>query len=79
MSNGLSLLERVFRVVLDLSDEAVVTKMRRLNEPKWDSLAQATLVAAIESEFKLTLSASEIDRITSFSSTKLLLEERGLL
>ncbi|MBA3557890.1 MAG: acyl carrier protein [Gemmatimonadaceae bacterium] len=49
-----------------------------MNEPNWDSLAHVSLVAAIESEFGITLDAADELRMTSFQATQLLLEEKGL-
>jgi acyl carrier protein len=73
------LLQQVFLVVLDLPEGTEVTAIRRLTEPKWDSLAHTTLVFAIESEFDVSLSAQETERITSFAGARLLLEEKCLL
>jgi acyl carrier protein len=79
MSDKSQLLQQVFLVVLDLPEGTDVTKIRRLAESKWDSLAHTTLVFAIENEFGVSLSAHEAERITSFAGAHLLLEEKGLL
>ncbi len=68
----------IFRAVFDLPPAADVTRIRQINEPKWDSLATVSLVAAIESEFGLTIDAADALRMTSYQATALLLEERGL-
>jgi acyl carrier protein len=68
-------LEEIFRVVLDLPEDADVTGLRRINHEKWDSLVTVTMVAAIESELGIELSAEQQERITSFQSALLLLEE----
>lgn len=69
-------LSQIFRLVLNLADDADVATVRRINEPRWDSLANATLVVAIEGEFGLTLDAREIERLTSYQSTLLLVREK---
>lgn len=68
-------LESIFRVVLDLPDTASVAGLRRLTCGAWDSLAQVSLIAAIESEFDLRLDSDHTARLTSFEGAKLLVEE----
>ncbi len=69
-------LSEVFRLVLELPDEADVSKVRRINERRWDSLAHVTLTTALEGEFGVTLDAKDIERLTSYQATLLLLRER---
>ena len=69
-------LAQIFRFILHLPDDADVSKIRRINETRWDSLATVTLVAALESEFGITLDSHEIERLTSFQATLLLLSEK---
>jgi acyl carrier protein len=71
-------LVEIFRVVLDLNDKCDILAVRRISEPHWDSLAHVSIVAAIESEFSLQMEFSEMDRMTSFLATRLLLEEKNL-
>jgi len=67
----------IFRVVLELDDSCDVQLVRRVSEPKWDSLAHVSLVAAIESEFGVNLDSEDMERMSSYAATKLLLEEKG--
>ncbi|MBI4182454.1 MAG: acyl carrier protein [Proteobacteria bacterium] len=71
-------LKEIFRVVLELRDGADVATVRRVTEAKWDSLAHTSIVAAVESEFGIGLESADMDRMTSFAATRLLLEEMGL-
>ncbi len=71
-------LVEIFSLVLDLDTNSDVFSLRRLSEPNWDSLAHVSIVAAVESEFGLIFDSLEMERMTSFASTKLLLEEKGL-
>ena len=71
-------LAEIFRVVLDLSADYDVHTARRIAEPNWDSLAHVSIVAAIESEFGLNLESGDMERMSSFAATRLLLEEKGL-
>ena len=68
----------VFRAVLELTPGVEVERVRQSGEDRWDSLAHVSLVAAIESEFDVTLDAADGLRLTSFEATRLLLEEKGL-
>lgn len=70
------LLKNIFSVVLDIDDISGIVSIRRLSEPKWDSLANVTLIGAIENEFCITLSIDEINSMTSYKSIKLMLEAR---
>ena len=72
------MLTEIFKIVLDLDNDCDVLLVRRIAEPHWDSLAHVSLVAAIESEFDLHLEIADMDRMSSFAATRLLLEEKGL-
>ena len=69
-------LQEIFRSVFELAPTADVTGVRRLTEPKWDSLAHVSLVAAIESEFGVELDTADALAITSFRATELVLQEK---
>ena len=71
-------LEEIFRAVFSLPPGSDVAGIRQLSTPTWDSLAHVALVTAIESELGITIDASDQLRMTSFASTGILLEERGL-
>jgi acyl carrier protein len=70
-------LEEIFRIVLQLDDGRDVSSVRRITEPRWDSLAHTSIVAAIESEFSVRLDIKDDARITSFEAAEILLEEKG--
>ena len=71
-------LAEIFTVVLEPSPGTDVTKMRRMAEPRWDSLAHVSIVAAIESVFGLSLEVADMERLSSFDAARLLLEEKGV-
>ncbi|NKD56095.1 acyl carrier protein [Haematospirillum sp. 15-248] len=52
--------------------------VRKISEARWDSLAHVSMVAAVESEFGVNLDSTDMERMTSFAATRLLLEEKGL-
>lgn len=70
-------LAEVFRAALSLGPETDVMAARQLNTPAWDSLAHVTLVAAVESEFGVSVDTAESLGLTSFAAVRLFLEERG--
>ena len=70
-------LQAIFRAVFELPADAAVTGTRSGVTKGWDSLATVSLVAAIESEFGLSLDADEMLRVNSYSATVELLEELG--
>lgn len=78
MASTRATLEEIFRVVLQIDDARDISSIRRLSEPRWDSLAHTSLIAAIESEFLIRLDIKDDVRLTSFEAAELLLEERGL-
>jgi acyl carrier protein len=69
-------LAEIFRVVLDLPPDSDPAKLRRITAPRWDSLAQVSIVAAIETEFGVTLDSTETERLTSFQAALLLIQEK---
>jgi len=71
-------LRSILRTILEVSDDVPIEHVRQISCRRWDSLAQVTMVAAIESEFKVCITGREYERLTSFSAIQLLLEEKGL-
>lgn len=69
-------LSQIFRFILDLSDDADPSNTRRINEARWDSLANTSLITAMESEFGISLDAQEIERLTSYKAALLLVQEK---
>lgn len=69
-------LTEIFQVILDLPPDLDVAHLRRLVEPRWDSLAQTSIIAAIESEFGIELELADMERISSFEAAKLLVNEK---
>lgn len=71
-------LEMIFRAVFELPASRDVRTVRQVAEPKWDSLAHATLVAAIESEFGINIDIADALELTSFDAARLIVEERSV-
>lgn len=70
-------LQAIFRAVFEIPDGTDVTALRQLHTPKWDSLAHVSLVAALESEFGVSLDAGDQMRMTSYAATEALLQEKA--
>ena len=68
-------LRAIFRAVFELPPTRDVSTVRQISEKNWDSLAHAMLVAAIESEFGLSIDPSDALAMTSFEATKAFLAE----
>lgn len=68
-------LSDVFRAVMNLPPGAEVSNLRQLNTPAWDSLAHVSLVAALESEFGVTIDIADSLELTSYEAVKMYLEE----
>ena len=71
-----SRLQDIFRAVFELPPSRDVTAVRQISEKSWDSLAHATLVAAIESEFGISVDIADALEMTSFEATKQLVAEK---
>jgi len=69
-------LDDVFRAVMNLQAGTNVSDLRQLNTPGWDSLAHVSLVAAVESEFGISIDIEDSLDLTSYQAVKLYLEER---
>ena len=75
---NLEKLKQIFIVVLDLSDGVDPSDVVRETNKAWDSLAHMSLVAAMESEFSVSIDASEAEKITFFSAAEAMIGEKGL-
>lgn len=69
------MLREIFLVILDLPEETDVTELRQISCEKWDSLATASIIAALESEIGIELSGTQRERVSSYQSVLLLIDE----
>ena len=70
-------LREIMREIMDLGPNEDVDGLRKMTSRRWDSLAQVSIVSAIESEFDVKVQVSDIDKLNSFQSVKIFLEENG--
>jgi len=61
-------LELVFRFALRLSEDVALSSVRREHWSDWDSMAQVSLISAIEGQFDLVFDAPDAMRIDSWDS-----------
>jgi acyl carrier protein len=69
-------INEIFREILEIPSERSLDGLTMLNEPKWDSLAMVSIVAAIESKFNVMLNSTDFDHMTSIASTYLMIIEK---
>ena len=70
-------LNSIFISTLDLENDNNIEEITQLSFPKWDSLAQAILIAAVADEFSVDISGEEFEMFNSYKSVKLFLEDKG--
>jgi acyl carrier protein len=68
-------LKEIICMVLELRDGENPEDARKLSNERWDSLAQVTMIAAIESEFAIVIAPKDYTRFTSYKSIEILLDE----
>ena len=71
-------LRLTFCQVLNLSRDTKVELLLRSSVQSWDSLAQISLVSAIETRFDVLFEPEEFALITSFETAVKLLDEKQL-
>ena len=74
---NLSKLKSIFINALDIEEIEDIEELSQISFPKWDSLAQAILIAAIADEFSIDIGGREFEMFSSFKSIKIFLEEKG--
>ena len=67
-------LKEILINTLELEESDNVDEITKLNCIKWDSLAQAIIIAAVADEFSIDISGNEFEMFNSFKSIKLFLE-----
>jgi acyl carrier protein len=69
-------LRQILIAILELDEDASLDGLKRGDPANWDSLAQATLNAAIEDEFGLAFSLADYDQLNSYADINALLSTR---
>ena len=57
---------KVFMNVFSILEEDVVAGLKYQSHPNWDSLGHMTLVAALESEFSISMDMDDVIDLESF-------------
>ena len=70
-------LDEIFRYVFKLPADTDVSAATQDDLPEWDSLAHATLVLALESEFGIEIDAADSLALTSYEAVARFLQESG--
>ena len=71
-------LNQIFITVLELDEDAYLDDLDLENDERYDSLAQVLLIAAVESEFNISIKASDYENFTSYSAVKNVLKDYQL-
>ena len=71
------ILSKLLQEILELDSSCKIEQMSQENCPKWDSLAQMSMIAILEKQFSINISISDFDKLTSYSSIQKMLEEKG--
>ena len=69
-------LKDVFINTLDLDNNEDIENLTKLSCLKWDSLAQALLIAAVADEFSVDITGKEFEMFNSYKSIKFFLENK---
>ncbi len=71
-------LNEIFINVLELDNDQNIENITKLNCIKWDSLAQACLIAAVADEFSVDISGKDFEMFNSYKSVKIFLEKQNI-
>ena len=69
-------LKEILINALELEESDNIDEITKLKCIKWDSLAQAIIIAAVADEFSIDISGNEFEIFNSFKSIKLFLESK---
>jgi len=69
-------LKEILINTLELDENENIDEITKLTCIKWDSLAQAIIIAAVADEFSIDISGNEFEMFNSFKSIKLFLESK---
>jgi len=72
------LLIDIFAEILEIDSEEINDETSPENTPQWDSLAAMHLVSAIEENFEVELSTSEIMKMRSVGIIREVLKQKGI-
>tara|TARA_B110000259_G_C13951055_1_gene376791 strand:- start:403 stop:642 length:240 start_codon:yes stop_codon:yes gene_type:complete len=68
-------LNQIFITVLELDEDTYLDGLDLQNDERYDSLAQVLLIAAVESEFNISIKVSDYENFTSYSAVKNVLKD----
>ncbi len=66
----------IFAFIFELDNLDDVENMRQISTRKWDSIAIASLVVAVESEFVIEITNEEYSEFTSFNQINAIIQEK---
>ena len=69
-------LNLILEDILELDGTEEMESLSMISYPKWDSLAQLSILSALEEEFSIKISIKDFEMISSYISIQNLLEEK---
>ncbi len=64
--DNLSRYRKIFMTAFSISDEDIVSNLKYQSHPNWDSLGHMTWVAALETEFSISMDMDDVIDLESF-------------
>ena len=76
--NNIKIVSDILCEVLELRSDDGIEGLTQNDTKKWDSLAQVTIIAALEAEFSIDIDAEEYENLNSYQSIIKLLHKLEL-
>ncbi|MEP0942313.1 MAG: acyl carrier protein [Rhizobiaceae bacterium] len=77
MNNEIDRLTELFRDILEKPDLILVPELDGKSEEKWDSFSHINLMIAVEEEFELTFTPTEIEESRNAENLVKIMAEKG--
>lgn len=69
-------LNLILEDILELEGSEEMESLSMISYPNWDSLAQLSILSALEEEFSIKISIKDFEMISSYKSIQNLLKEK---
>ena len=69
-------LNLILENILELDGSEEIESLSMISYPKWDSLAQLSIISALEDEFSIKISIKDFEMLSSYKSIKNMLTEK---
>ena len=69
-------LNLILENILELDGSEEIESLSMISYPNWDSLAQLSIISALEDEFSIKISIKDFEMLSSYKSIKNMLTEK---